>query len=142
VTMTDLQIYAVHPSRLAPPAWNGEMKKQAGGDIYGSYSGDTICDSSKIRAPFAWQDCLWVCVGLETGGGEAVKAKAYRLIPRRFFDEPPTTYRQKTDRDHGDGARRDPKGFYHGMTVSERGETYVLTAVRLNSPSCLQSTHK
>jgi hypothetical protein len=126
VTTNDAQTYAVNPSRLAAPSWGSEKKKRPEGDIYASYSGDTICDSSKVRKPFSWHGSLWVAVNMEGGGGEVSKVKAYRLVPRNFFEGTPTTYRKKTDRDHGEAARKDPKGFYHGMTVTERGEIYVL----------------
>lgn len=116
--------YVVAPSRLE----RAESESgSASGDIYSSYSGDTIAAGSRVRKPFQWQGELWITVSLCSADG-ACTAEAYRLVPKATFDDTPTTYKGKTrEPDGAEAARHDPMGFYHGMTVAQGGETYVLS---------------
>jgi len=52
------------------------------------------------------------------------RAEAYRLIHPQTFTGVPTTYCQKTVT--GDAALTDPNGFYHSMTVTHGGKTFIL----------------
>lgn len=92
-----------------------------------SYSADLIGMSNKVRKPFAMDGSLWVCVGHSGNFHRLVSIKIYKLTPARAFDGIATNYRSKIDVDGGESARRDPLGFYHGMTVQHSGNEYVLT---------------
>ena len=122
--------YRIDPARLASGQWCHARQRQIGeGDISASYSADRIGMSQSIRKPFAWQRGLWVCVGMASQRGHVI-AKAYRILPLPAFSDPVRSYAEKT-RD-GDEARADPNGFYHGMSVSHGGKTFVLTG----PPAC------
>jgi hypothetical protein len=117
------QTYAVDPARLDSGTWCHKANKDIGkGDIYGSYSADRIGMAKPVRKPFLWKGTPHICVGLRHYGGTS--AEAYRLVPVRLFEGEPTTYAEKLK--NSGAARADPMGFYHGMTVSSGGESFVL----------------
>ncbi|MCB9839013.1 MAG: hypothetical protein H6813_06710 [Phycisphaeraceae bacterium] len=111
-------VFAVDADRLV---WS-DGRHSPEGYICASYSADRIALGKPIRKPFKFRSQLWVCVGIL--GGTTTIAKAYRLVPAEHFDGQATTYPDKT-RDAA-AARRDPNGFYHGMTVLHRGSKVVL----------------
>jgi hypothetical protein len=112
--------HSVDPARLRWGTWCHRTEKILGeGDIAASYSADRIGMGEPLRRPFDWKGSLWVCVSRSDA-----KAEAYRLTHPQAFNGVPLTYRTKiTD---GDAARKDPNGFYHGMSVSHNGRTFVL----------------
>lgn len=120
------RIRAVDPARLASGAWCHRAEKTVGqGDINASYSADRIGMGQPVRKPFSWEGGLWVCVGNRYRGPETMEAEAYRLVHPSLFAGKPVTYAEKLA-DGGDAARADPHGFYHGMSVSHAGTTFVL----------------
>ena len=122
--MTSATVIPVDPVRLASGEWSHRLNKTVGqGDINASYSADRIGMGEPIRKPFDWRGGLWVCVG-NRYLRETVESEAYRLCPLPAFDGAPTTYAAKTV--DGDAARADPRGFYHGMSVTHGGRTFVL----------------
>jgi hypothetical protein len=122
--MKDLIRFLVAPSRLTRAGWDST---EVSGDIYCSYSADTIAESNKVRKPFYFQGNSWITTGLYSHD-DAWTAEAYRLVPKAISDGQPTTYRRKTSRlEDAEAAREDPMGFYHGMTVTQGRETYVLS---------------
>ena len=113
----------VAPSRLELGKWCEKAQREKGtGDICGAYSADLIGMQGKIRRPSRLQGWLWATVGMTHQQGSST-AKAYRLSALNDFEGTPTSYSEK---DHSE-ARKDPMGFYHGMTVSHGGHTYVFT---------------
>jgi hypothetical protein len=107
--------FFVDPARLASGHWCHKRDRQIGeGDISASYSADKIALEGRVRSPFTWQNCLWVCIGTASHG-EHRASEAYRLIPERFFDGTPLSYHDNAML--GDEARLRPEGFYHGMAV-------------------------
>ena len=116
--------FFVDPARLASGFWCHERERQIGeGDIAASYSADRIALEGRVRSPFTWQNCLWVCTGT-VSHGEHRAAEAYRLIPERFFDGTPLSYHENAML--GDEARLRPEGFYHGMAVRHGKQQCVL----------------
>ncbi len=77
----------------------------------------------RVRAPFKWQNALWVSVG-GISRGEHRAVHAYRIIPARFFDGTPISYHENVML--GDEARTRAKGFYHGMAVTWGKQDCVL----------------
>lgn len=122
--MVNVEIAQVNPSRFADGRWNHESERQEGeGDIAASYSGDVIAESGRIRAPFSFRDQLWICVGRSSD-----EARCYLLVPLASFEGKPTTYKAKTATPEScEEARNDPNGFYHGMSVTWRRKTFVLS---------------
>lgn len=118
----------VNPARLAPGKYHHGRNRDVGeGDIHGSYSADTIASASKIRKSFRWQAHLMVTVSLSGRGGRE-QAQAYRLIPLKDFSGPTTSYADIIgNAENAEAARNDPNGFYHGMTVKQGQETFVLS---------------
>lgn len=115
--------FPVDPARLRWGTWCQRTDKTIGeGDIAASYSAERIGMAEPIRKPFAWKGSLWVCVGLSNHPGPS--AEAYRLTHPQAFEGEPISYTDKT-RD-AEAARKDPNGFYHGMTVKHGGNTFVL----------------
>lgn len=98
------------------------------GDITRSYSGDCV-DNGKIRRPFRYNGKLCVCTS--SLYGTTREATAYYLTPKHLFDGEPTTYAVKILSDHGETARSDPNGFYHGITINHQGQPYVLAGPKL-----------
>jgi hypothetical protein len=98
------------------------------GDICASYSADRIGEEKPIRKPFNWEGSHWTCVGMAgRGGGVQNYAHAYRLLPEKRFDGEPKTYSARTaSAELSESARNDPMGSYHGVTVSHKGERFVL----------------
>jgi ParB family transcriptional regulator, chromosome partitioning protein len=96
----------------------GAMRTSA--TIAESCSTDLI-QNGKIRKPWLHDGALWCATGRGFG-----KCEAYRLVKRSEFTGKATGYNSKVLRDNGNKARRDPKGFYHRMTVKFGGEAYVL----------------
>jgi hypothetical protein len=94
------------------------------GDIVGSYSGDRICEGRPIRTAFHWRGGIWVCVST---WGEL--ASAFRLTPLASYTAGATTYpaRVGASPDAAEAARNDPSGFYHGVTVTHGGKSFVMT---------------
>ena len=118
------QIISVDPARLQPGAWSHRQNRQIGeGDISASYSADRIGLSKPVRKPFRWQGGLCIAVSKHSVDGTHT-AEAYKLISVDHFAGEPTTYRDKTA--DAESARRDPNGFYHGMTVRHAGRDLVL----------------
>jgi hypothetical protein len=121
--MSDLIRYFVAASRVTRAGWDSG---EPSGDIYCSYSADTIAQGSKVRKPFDWEGSRWITIGL-CFHEETCVAEAYRLIPKPIFAARPTTYWGKTRTpEDAEAAREDPMGFYHGMTVTQGRETFVL----------------
>lgn len=84
-----------------------------------------------MRKPFEWQDALWTCV---SKSGDT--AQAYRLAAPQAFPGQPVTCRAKTiDRE---AVRGNPNGFYHGMTITHAGRSFVLSGPRRRSNQVLQ----
>ncbi|MCA9304943.1 MAG: hypothetical protein R3B46_01875 [Phycisphaerales bacterium] len=118
-----LEVVEMDPERLAWGVWDHKTQKEFGeGDIRASYSGDRIGMDQPVRRPFAWRGGLWIAASFEGIGGNT--AEVYRLVDPGAFEGKPTTYREKTR--NAEAARNDPLGFYHGMAVKCRGETFVL----------------
>lgn len=115
-----LNTHTVDPARLKWGTWCHRSEKQNGeGDIAASYSADCIGMGRPLRKPFGWKGSLWVCVALGYGGAEV-----YRLtLPQNFSGAPISYHDRILD---GDAARKDPNGFYHGVTVSHGGKAFVL----------------
>jgi len=112
--------HSVDPARLKYGAWCHRAEKQLGeGDIAASYSADCIGMGKPLRKPFGWKGSLWVCVALGQGSAEV-----YRLTLPQAFEGTPLGYRARVLA--GDEARQDPNGFYHGVTVSHGGKSFVL----------------
>lgn len=100
------------------------------GDINESYSADRIASNEPVRRPFKHDGALWVCTSITgsaltaSGGPEH---EAYRLVPKRMFSGPSSTYSEKTGTaESSDAARNDPNGFYHGMKVQFAAAAFVL----------------
>jgi hypothetical protein len=116
----------VTPARLA---WGRQDHggNRGEGDIHASYCADTIAANGKIRKTFRWQAQLMVTVSL-SGRGGIEQAVAYRLIPLRAFNDVPMSYGEKiVTAENAEAARNNPNGFYHGMTVTQGRETFVLS---------------
>ena len=96
------------------------------GDIDNAYSADKIGEARPIRKPFSYRGALYVSTAGCGGGRRGQYYDAMRLVRLAEFDGDPTTYADKVHVDHGEMARNDPLGFYHGMTVSSGGETFVM----------------
>jgi hypothetical protein len=118
----------VNPGRLAWGKYDHGRNRDVGeGDIHASYSADTIASAGKIRKAFRWQAQLMVTVSLSRLGGME-QAEAYSLIPLKVFTGTPTSYSEKIGTaENAEAARNDPNGFYHGMTVKQGGELFVLS---------------
>lgn len=96
-----------------------------------SYSADKIAEkNSSVKEPFEMNGGLYVCVG-SNGSAKSRRASIYRLTPAAAFDGGITDYYAKVKPDHGEKARSDPKGFYHGMHVRQGGRDWVLTGPAL-----------
>jgi len=118
---------AVNPARLA---WRGAGREVCEGDIHASYSADLIAECGRVRKPFKWQGGLCVCTGIRGSGlaeSGTLEHEAYRIVSARVFAGTMKTYREKTARaEDAEAARNDPNGFYHGMTITHGGESFVL----------------
>jgi hypothetical protein len=124
--MTECRINVVEASRLA---WSerGEGKRASAGDIHASYSADTIAFQNTVRKPFLWRGEAWIAVSL-SGFGGVDQAEAVRLIAAESFPGTITTYTDRCATERAARlARRDPKGFYHGVRVKRGGVTFVLS---------------
>jgi hypothetical protein len=117
----------VKPSRLAWGTYDHQRNRAVGvGNIHASYSADTIASAGKIRKAFRWQARLMVTTSL-SGRGGIEQAEAYQLIPLKAFGGVTMSYSEKTGTfENAEAARNDPNGFYHGMTVRQGSETFVL----------------
>lgn len=96
-----------------------------GGDIGGSYSGDTIAEPrgrSSVRHPFAYAGYEYVMTGGTFGPGLYAEVEAYRIVPLQAYQGITKRY---TDGDYEDW-RQSPDGFYHGMIVRRGKEECVL----------------
>ncbi len=90
--------------------------------VWDSISCSTIPDG-KIRQPLVIDGRQCVV----TGGRGGNKYHACELLLPSEFRGKPTTYLKKVcGRDHAERARNDPNGFYYGIQVSWRGQTYIL----------------
>jgi hypothetical protein len=118
----------INPARLAWGRYDHGRNRDAGaGDIHASYSADTIATAGKIRRAFRWQVQLMVTVSLSRRD-EIEQAEAYQLIPLKVFSGTPMSYSEKIGTaESAEAARNDPNGFYHGMTVKQGQETFVLS---------------
>src|SRR5580704_2679792 len=115
-----MSAHSVDPARLRWGTWRHRVEKVLGeGDIAASYSADRIGLGEPLRKPFEWKGSLWVCVSRSDQ-----KAEAYRITHPQAFSGEPLSYRAKVT-DSG-AARSDPNGFYHGMSVTHAGTTFVL----------------
>jgi len=122
------EIFGVDPARLTHGIYCHDTEEEIGeGDIAASYSADRICEGASIRKPFGWKGGLWVCVSIQGRGDGIQTLLAYCLTSASAFTDDATTYRRKVSIDHGNFARNDPHGFYHGMTVQFGSECMVLT---------------
>lgn len=118
---------AVCPDRLETGHYDHDLDDYVNqGDIYASYSGESLTHTpSVVRNPFQHGGETYVCVGMTFGGMEYhTDAKAYRLIPRRYYTAQVSTYEQKCKA--GDRSRRDPMGFCNGVRALYRKEEYIL----------------
>lgn len=97
-----------------------------GGDISQAYSADKIAEGQPIRKPFSYRGALYVNTGGCGKGHRQHHYDAMRLARLAEFDGDPTTYRDKVQQDHGETARNDPLGFYHGMTVKSGGKSFIM----------------
>ena len=118
----------VNPARLAWGNFDHKRNRDSGeGDIHASYSADTIASAGKIRKSFRWHAQLMVTVSL-SGRGGIEQAQAYELIPLKAFNGKVMSYADKIGTaESAEAARNDPNGFYHGMTVKQGQETFVLS---------------
>jgi hypothetical protein len=125
--MADPREHIVNPSRLSWASENDTRGRNTGnGDIYSSYSADTLAERGTIRKPFQWQGSLWVTVCM-SGPGDSQRATAYRLIPKQLFQGTPATYAEKFGSPkRAQAARGDAMGAYHGMLVKHGRETFIL----------------
>lgn len=119
------------PVTAARLAWgrydHGRNRDSGEGDIHASYSADTIATAGKIRKAFRWQAQLMVTVSLSRRGG-LEQAEAYQLMPLKIFTGTTMSYAEKIGTaENAEAARNDPNGFYHGMTVKQGGEMFVLS---------------
>lgn len=122
--MPAADINFVAPERFENGKWCKSAQRQLGeGDIAASYSADRIAMGEPIRRPFRWKSALWVNVG-SSGARQALRVQAYRLVPVSLFGESSRSYAATVA--NGEEARHSPKGFYHGMEVSHRGQDYAL----------------
>jgi hypothetical protein len=121
------ETFAVHPAR---PAWRGASRETCEGDIHASYSADVIASNGRVRKPFSWKDGLCVCTSISGSGltdSGTQEHEAYRIVPVKMFTGTTKTYGEKTDKaQDAEAARKDPNGFYHGMTITHGGESFVL----------------
>jgi hypothetical protein len=112
--------HSVDPARLRWGTWCHRTEKIVGeGDVAASYSADRIGMGEPLRKPFEWKGALWVCVSRSDA-----RAEVYRLAHPQAFSGEPLSYRAKTA--DADAARRDPNGFYHGMSAAHGGRSFVL----------------
>lgn len=112
------------PEHFDNGRWCEATQRQHGeGDIVASYSADRIGMEEPVRKPFRWQGALWVGVGF-TGGNDARRVEAYRLMPRDLFEGPTRSYAATVADGHS--ARANPNGFYHGMETTHGGKACVL----------------
>ncbi len=111
---------SVSASRLAWGEWHGG-KETGEGDITAAYSADVISEGKPIHKPFAYRGAQWVTTSMCNKSHTA-----YRVVPLGAFAGPPTTYAGKVHADHGEQARSDPEGFYHGMKVKYSGSWLVI----------------
>src|SRR3984957_5350480 len=118
----------VNPARLAWGKYEHRRSRDTGeGDIHASYSADTIASAGKIRKSFRWQAQLMVTVSLSRRDG-IEQAEAYQLIPLKAFSGTTMSYAEKIGTaENAEAARNDPNGFYHGMTVKQGQEVFVLS---------------
>lgn len=118
----------VNAGRLAWGKHDHARNRDVGkGDIHASYSADIIASEGRIRTAFRWQARLMVAVSL-SGMGGVDQAEAYQLIPLKSFAGTPQTYAEKTGAaEAAEAARNDSNGFYHGMTVKQGRELFVLS---------------
>ena len=118
----------VNPARLAWGKYDHARNRDVGkGDIHASYSADIIASEGRMRTAFRWQAKLMVTVSLSCMGG-VDQAEAYQLIPLKAFAGTPQTYAEKTGAaEDAEAARNDSNGFYHGMTVKQGPELFVLS---------------
>jgi hypothetical protein len=117
----------INPARLAWGKYDHGRNRDVGeGDIHASYSADTIATAGKVRKTFRWQAQLMVTVSLSRRDG-IEQAEAYQLIPLKVFSGATMSYGEKTGAaEDADAARNAPNGFYHGMTVKQGSEIFVL----------------
>lgn len=121
---TSRRIFFVDPARFVPGRWCHERDRQiAEGDISASYSADKIALEGRVRSPFTWEKVYWVSVG-GSANADNRSVEAYRLVPVRFYEGTPISYRENSML--GGEARARPEGFYHGMSVKHGKEDYVL----------------
>ncbi len=121
-TPPDRETHEVDPERLDPGEWSHTSDRWIGrGDIAASYCADRIGMSNAIRKPFEWRGRLWVCTGTQHPSGHA---EVYAIVEPHQFPRAATTYAEKV-RD-AEAARKDPHGFYDGMTVKHGGKTFVV----------------
>ena len=112
--------FEVDPARLQSGRYDHATNRVIGeGDIARSYSAERIGMGQPIRRPFLWRGQVWVCTSILREG-----AQVYRLVQPEQFPGVPTTYPEKTRDD--EAARKDPMGFYHGMTINLAGRPLVL----------------
>ncbi len=118
----------VNPARLAWGRYDHKRNRDSGeGDIHASYSADIIASAGKIRKSFRWQAQLMVTINL-SGRAGAEQAEAYQLVPFKAFAGTPMSYAEKIGTaENAEAARNDPNGFYHGMTVKQGQDKFVLS---------------
>ena len=109
------------------PCHDHAAEKEIGeGDIRRSHSADAVATCGRGRKPFKWRGAAMVLVSMRMKG-DIDSGEADRLVPPRLFDGTPTTYHGKTGTaEDAEAARNDPMGFYHGMTVKQGKESFVL----------------
>jgi hypothetical protein len=98
-----------------------------------AYSADVFAQSNgSIRKPVALGNELFTYMGGTTWDFKCAVG-AWKLVAPEEFSGPTFTYNEKcaiphSDDDYCGGAycRRDPMGFYHGMTAKHGKQTYVI----------------
>ncbi len=120
MTCNSADTLAVPPSRLAMGSWCHQTNEKMGeGDIYASYSADTISMGNKIRKPFRLDGWLYATVSI-SGTSDSVVAEAYRLIGEKHFNGVPKSYSEICRQ------TRSENGFYDGLGVTCGGQRFVL----------------
>ncbi len=92
-----------------------------------SYCGDLIMEG-RLRAPYRLNGEMWVCTAIDRlGNGNKINLESYRVIPGVEFRGRAQNYTSKIkSAAERDKARKDPKGFYHGIAAAYAEQIFVL----------------
>ncbi len=137
------QTESLPDSQPEPEEFGGDI-----GEVTASYSADRIGLAGRVRRPFRWKEAEWVSVGQnrddqnrvgqERLGQDRAVHEVYRLVDPEEFEGRLQTYEEKTA--DAAAARKDPHGFYHGMSIRYGQRPWVLCGppVRLRAASQCQ----